>query len=85
MSTYSPTQLSKGLALFGGIAFIVCFLWAYTIGDPALHQLHVDSLRMSFFAFSGINAASFVSGLVQSVILGYISGLVLAKCLNRFK
>jgi len=85
MSTYSPTQWSKGFALFGGIAFIACFLWSYTIGDTALHSLHVDMFRMSFFAFSGINIASFIAGLIQSILWGLISGWALAKCLNYFK
>lgn len=54
------------------ILFVLCFLWYFAIKAPVLQELYLNLHRMSFLWFSGMNFASFVSGLVQSFIFGWI-------------
>ena len=84
MSHFSATQWSKGLALFSGVFFIICFLWSFVLTDSALQELHMNLLRMTFPGFSEMNTASFVIGFIESIILGLIVGWGFASSINKF-
>lgn len=62
--------------LFWGVLFaifyVVCFLWYFAIGDAGLKELYVNLHRLSFLWFSGMNFASFIFGLAQVFIWGWI-------------
>jgi len=62
------------LGLFFVVIFTVCFIWYFLRGGSAeLRQLHNDLLALAFFGWTGMNFFSFVLGLVQSFIWGYIA------------
>ncbi|PIQ76148.1 hypothetical protein COU78_01155 [Candidatus Peregrinibacteria bacterium CG10_big_fil_rev_8_21_14_0_10_49_24] len=84
MSTFSVVQWAKGLALFSGVFFIICFFWSFALRDPVLYELHMNVLRMTFPGFSGINATSFVVGIIESIFLGLVVGWVISSSLNMF-
>lgn len=84
MACQSQQQWAKAFALLSGIFFIICMLWSYLITDSALQQLHIDLLRISYPGFSGMNSASFLIGLVESVVYGLVLGSAIAASLNIF-
>lgn len=70
--TYKKFALQVG-SLFA-LAFVACFAWYWIRGGGAeLQTLHLNSLKLAFFGFTGMNLASFVAGLVQSFIWGLIA------------
>lgn len=58
------------IGLFLAALFVVCFIWYYL--RPVEQGLHLSLFKMSFFGFSGMNVRSFILGLIQSYIWGYI-------------
>jgi hypothetical protein len=66
--------------MFFGVLFsllyLLCFFWYYAVGAD-YQKLYVDLHRMSFMWFSGMNFVSFISGLVQVYILGWIVALAI--------
>lgn len=70
--TYSKLALQVGV-LFGGL-YVLCFFWPAIRGlDAELVALHFKMWQIAFFGFSGFNAASFISGLIQSFVYGLIA------------
>lgn len=66
-------KCANHLGLFLALLFVICFFW----WRPAeVADLHLKLLRMAFLGFDGLNAKSFVLGLVQSYIWAYV-GLAL--------
>ena len=68
MNSYDWKQATR-VAVFLGILFILCFIGYYVRGSQALH---LQMLSLTFWGFSGMNVESFVSGLVQTVVAGYV-------------
>ncbi len=63
------TQLFKHAATVGFFAVILyaaCLAWQYTMVDPAVSDLHLLLLRMTFPGFQGYDALSMVWGAVLS-------------------
>ncbi len=58
------------LGIFLGLVFILCFLWYWI--HPVQQQFHLQFLESAFFGFNGMNMRSFVLGLIQSYVYGYI-------------
>jgi hypothetical protein len=58
-------------ALFA-IFYVLCFIWYFAIKAPALQELYLNLHRLSFVWWNGMDAVSFVSGLVQAFIWGWI-------------
>lgn len=84
MCHYSLCQWAKASALLSGIFFVICLLWSSLITDPTLQKLHMDLLRISLPGFSGMNFASLLIGLVESIVYGLIVGAAVASSLNIF-
>ena len=84
MSTYSTRQWAWALALISGVGFVICFFWGAVIADPALKELHIALLQLSFPGFTGLTAGGFINGLIQSVIWGLVAGWAVAASLNAF-
>ncbi len=62
------------VGVFFVILFIICFGWLYLRGGSfEIRVLHNNLLILSFFGFSGLNFSSFVAGVVQSFIWGYVA------------
>lgn len=59
------------LGLFFVIWFAICFAWYYL--HPVEQDLHMRMFMLSFFRFTGMNAMSFVSGVIQSYLWGHIA------------
>lgn len=57
-----------GLGL--AVLFVICFLWYFI--NPVEQELHLSLLKLSYIGFSGMDALSFILGLVQTYIWGYI-------------
>jgi len=58
------------VGLFLGALFAICFVWFYV--QPAQGDLHKSLLELSFLGWTGMNATSFILGLAQSIIWGYL-------------
>lgn len=74
-------KLGNKIGLFFATLFVVCFAWYYI--NPIMQELHVDLLELSFIGYSGMNFSSFIAGLIQSYIWGYV-GLGLWKLVENF-
>ncbi|MDP4001259.1 MAG: hypothetical protein Q8P83_03390 [bacterium] len=67
-------KLGTKLGLFFAIIFSVCFIWFFLRGgNEEIRQLHDNLFALTFFGWSGMNGASFILGLIQSFVWGYIS------------
>ena len=58
------------VGVFLALLFIACFVWYWV--QPVHQELHMQRLELSFFGYQGMNSGSFIFGLVQSYIWGYI-------------
>ena len=58
------------VGMFFAVLFVLCFARSWAWGDAGLQALHLSLLKVTFLWFTGINAISFVLGLVQSFIYG---------------
>jgi len=83
MRTLDIKKLGWVLSVFGMLAFVVCFVWGSVIPE-AVRPLHLQLLQMSYVGFSGMNLASFASGLVQTFVWGWIVAAVFGWLWNRF-
>lgn len=59
------------------ILYVLCFFWYFAIKAPVLQELHLNLLRLSFIWWNGMDFASFISGLVQAFIWGWIVAVVI--------
>jgi len=74
MNNQNFWKLGTKIGLFFIIIFITCFAWYFIRGgNTELLQLHNNLLAITFFGWSGMNLASFILGLIQSFIWGYIA------------
>ena len=71
------------VGIFLALLFVMCFAWYWL--HPVHQELHMQILELSFFGYSGMNSVSFISGLIQSYIWGYIgTGLwYLSACCQK--
>lgn len=70
-------KLGTKLGLFFAILFIVCFIWFFIRGgNEELRQLHDNLFALAFFGWGGMSFTSFILGLIQSFIWGYIVGVL---------
>jgi len=58
------------VGVFLALLFILCFIWYWV--HPVQQELHMQLLEMSFYGYDGMNVKSFILGLIQSYIWGYI-------------
>ncbi len=68
------------VGIFLALLFIVCFIWYWV--NPVHQELHMQLLELSFFGYEGMTIGSFILGLVQSYIWGYIG--VALWCLSSY-
>lgn len=69
MKNNKEVRQATRLAVFLGLLFVVCFIGYYVRGTQEVHR---EFLSLMFWGFTGMNVESFVSGLAQSVIDGYV-------------
>lgn len=62
------------LGIFLVLMYLVCFAWYFV--HPVEQEMHLAMLRMSFFGFTSMNFVSFLFGLVQVYIWGYVAVLL---------
>ncbi|NGX28177.1 MAG: hypothetical protein K940chlam1_00352 [Candidatus Anoxychlamydiales bacterium] len=62
------------VGIFLALLFIICFVWFWI--RPVNQTLHMQLLEIFFYGFRGMNFGSFILGLIQSYIWGYI-GVIL--------
>lgn len=87
MNNQNFWQKGLRLGVFFAILFVICFIWYYLRGgSDEIKTLHNSLFELSFFGWSGMNASSFIYGIIQSFIWGYIavalwnlSGLFISK------
>lgn len=67
--------------MFFGVLFaliyILCFFWYCAIKAPVLQEMYLNMFRACFLWWNGIDVMSFVSGLIQSFIAGWILVILL--------
>lgn len=61
---------SNHLGVFLALVFIGCFLWYWI--HPVQQDFHLKFLQSAFFGYTDMNITSFILGLIQSYIYGYI-------------
>lgn len=83
MNKLNIKKLGWVLSIFFSLAFVVCFAWAFILKGE-LYDLHLNILRMTYLFFGGIDFASFISGLVQTFIWGWIVAAVFGWLWNQF-
>ncbi len=69
----------KGLffgALFA-LIYVISFFWYFAVKAPVLQEMFLNCFRVSFIWWNGMDFASFVSGLIQSFIGGWILVILL--------
>lgn len=59
------------LGIFIAFLFIICFVWFWI--RPVHQVLHLQLLELAFFGYKSMNFPSFILGLIQSYIWGYIA------------
>lgn len=64
-------HLGPALAILGAVGFVLCSLWGFVI-PVDVRELHADLLRISVLGWSGMNITSFILGIVQWAIWGWI-------------
>ncbi|NCS66804.1 hypothetical protein GW777_00300 [Candidatus Peregrinibacteria bacterium] len=70
-------HLGATLAGLGVVAYVVCHFWGFVV--PAdVQELHADLLRISVLGWSGMNLTSFILGIVQWAIWGWLIGAAFA-------
>jgi len=74
------TKHGHHLGIFLALVFILSFIWYWI--HPVQQQLRMDILQLLFFGFQEMDLASFISGLVQSYIWGYI--FMVLYCISSF-
>ncbi|MBU2213030.1 hypothetical protein KJ996_00115 [Patescibacteria group bacterium] len=82
VSAYSSRQWALALAIVASSIFVACFFWGSLLNDPALKELHMNLMRVSFPGFSGITIGGFINGFIQSTAWGLGIGWILAASLN---
>lgn len=63
-------RCANRIGLFLAVLFVVCFVLHYFY--PVDVELRVKLFQMAFLGFSGMNFSSFVLGLAQSYLWGYL-------------
>lgn len=58
------------VGIFLALLFVICFAWFWL--HPVHQQLHAQILELTYYGYSGMNFPSFVLGIIQSYIWGYI-------------
>jgi len=77
-------RCSNSVGLFLASLFVVCFAWYFV--HPVEQTMHVQMFRLSYIGFSGMNALSFVLGLIQTFIWGYVGvglWMLVGCCLKK--
>lgn len=75
-TTKKSNGLSWALSILFVVAYLICYVWYWLRPDPAVQELHTNLLKLAFFGFTGMNAVSFVAGLVQVFIWGWIVAVI---------
>ncbi|MEW6610427.1 MAG: hypothetical protein AB1352_02240 [Patescibacteria group bacterium] len=83
MYTLSYKVAGWTVSVFSVLAYALCFLWAFTLAGGQ-RDLHIEQLRMAYLKFAGLDVASFLSGLVQTFVWGWIAAVVFVWLWNRF-
>lgn len=68
--TCSFWRCANSIGLFLVIFYVLCFL-RYSI-YPVSQELHLSTLQVAYFGFSGMNFPSFILGAVQTYLWAYI-------------
>ena len=74
MNNQNFWKLGARIGVFFAILFVICFAWYYIRGGSTeLLKLHENLLALSYFGWSGVNFTSFILGLIQTFIWGYVA------------
>lgn len=80
---HNPKATALAIGVLGALFFVICILWYYVL--PAeLQQLHVDLLRVSLPGFTWLTVGTFILGLVESFVYGFVAGYLFAVLYNTF-
>ena len=63
-------QCANRLGVFLAVLFVLCFIWYYL--RPVEQDLHLRLFKLSYFGFNGMNIGSFILGVIQTYIWGYL-------------
>lgn len=80
-------KCANRIGLFLAVLFVICFFWYYI--RPVEQELHLKLFKLTYFGFNGMNVFSFIFGLIQTYIWGYvvvgILRLIRCPCLKENK
>ena len=63
-------RVGHRVGVFLALLFVLCFAWYWIL--PVHRELHMQLLELSFFGYKGMTGMSFIFGLIQSYVWGYI-------------
>lgn len=70
-------HLGATLAFLGAVSYVVCHLWGFVLPID-VQELHQNLLRISVLGWSGMNVTSFVLGVLEWAVWGWIIGVAFA-------
>ncbi len=76
-------KLGLTLSTFFALGFIIDYFWHLTMSGMQ-RDLYLDLLQLFYIGFTGFNFSSFVSGLIQIYIWGWITACVFGYIWNYF-
>ncbi len=76
-------KLGYTLSTFFILGYLVDYGWHLTM-SPEQKDLYLQILKMFYLGFSGFNLTSFILGLIQIYIWGWITALVFGWLWNYF-
>ena len=84
-SPYRAAHWGPAFGLLSAAGFAVCFLWSFLLKNPVLQDFHMNTIRILLLdaGFVGVNATTFIVGVIVSYICGLLAGFLLAHCLNH--
>ena len=83
MHKYCKMHWPLVLGVVGALGFVAEYLWQIALVNEELSAFHMMLLQTYVIGFSGMNVGSFVLGLVEWFVWGFIIGAVVMALSNH--
>lgn len=71
------------IGFFFILLFVLCFAWFWL--HPVHQELHKQLLELAFYGYKGMDLTSFIFGVIQSYVWGYVGVAIwcLSSCCTK--
>ncbi len=83
MNNINIKKFGLTLSTFFAIGYVLDFAWHFLLSD-ASRDLYLQLLQIMYIGFTGFNVASFILGLVQIYIWGWVIAGIFGWLWNYF-